>query len=99
MLPVPFLLSPRNTNQSQEVVVVHFEIDTVGGANTGLITSPNAIADVAPAAAGSANNDIYALVYKLDFGGYFCDAQGNPADQEFTLANARLAADYRPVGA
>jgi hypothetical protein len=41
---------------------------------------------------------IYALVYKLDFGGYFCDAQGNPADQEFTLANARLAADYRPVG-
>ena len=99
MLPVPFLLSPRNTNQSQEVVVVHFEIDTVGGANTGLIASPNAIADVAPGAPGSADNDIYALVYKLDFGGYFCDAQGNPADQEFTLANARLAADYRPVGA
>ena len=88
MLPVPFLLSPRNTNQSQEVVVVHFEIDNTSVANE--------ISDVSRASTAA---DIYALVYKLDFGGYFCDAQGNPADQEFTLANARLAADYRPVGA
>ena len=87
MLPVPFLLSPRNTNQSQEVVVVHFEIDNTSAANE--------ISDVSQTATGG---NIYALVYKLDFGGYFCDAQGNPADQEFTLANARLAADYRPVG-
>ena len=89
MLPVPFLLSPRNTNQSQEVVVIHFEID-----NTSIV---NEISDVTETV--DATTDIYALVYKLDFGGYFCDAQGNPADQEFTLANARLAADYRPVGA
>ena len=88
MLPVPFLLSPRNTNQSQEVVVIHFEIDNVSVANE--------IADVSRTSTAA---DIYALVYKLDFGGYFCDAKGNPADQEFTLANARLAADYRPVGA
>jgi hypothetical protein len=82
MLPVPFLLSPRNTNQSQEVVLVHFE-------------DANPVADLSFAATAG---DEYALVYKLDFGGYFCDAQGNPAEQEFTLANARLAADYRPVG-
>ena len=94
MLPVPFLLSPRNTNQSQEVVVIHFENDTTG--SFGLVTGNCGIVDVTGLAA---NDDIYALVYKLDFGGYFCDAQGNPADQEFTLANARLAADYRPVGA
>ena len=87
MLPVPFLLSPRNTNQSQEVVVIHFEIDSESAAY--------GIDDVT----GNATAGDYALVYKLDFGGYFCDAQGNPADQEFTLANARLAADYRPVGA
>jgi hypothetical protein len=87
MLPVPFLLSPRNTNQSQEVVVIHFEIDSDSAAY--------GIDDVT----SNANAGDYALVYKLDFGGYFCDAQGNPADQEFTLANARLAADYRPVGA
>jgi hypothetical protein len=88
MLPVPFLLSPRNTNQSQEVVVIHFEIE-----NDSVV---NEISDVTQT---TADKDVYALVYKLDFGGYFCDAQGNPADQEFTLANARLAADYRPVGA
>ena len=94
MLPVPFLLSPRNTNQSQEVIVIHFENDTTGA--YGAVTGNCGIADVTISAV---NNNIYALVYKLDFGGYFCDAQGNPADQEFTLANARLAADYRPVGA
>ena len=94
MLPVPFLLSPRNTNQSQEVVVVHFENDTTGA--YGAVTGNCGIADVTGEAQ---DGEIYALVYKLDFGGYFCDAQGNPADQEFTLANARLAADYRPVGA
>ena len=88
MLPVPFLLSPRNTNQSQEVIVIHFEID-----NTSVV---NEISDVTQTTTAAQR---YALVYKLDFGGYFCDAQGNPADQEFTLANARLAADYRPVGA
>lgn len=85
MLPVPFLLSPRNTNQSQEVVVVHFE-------------NPNQIQDITGAAQATDADSCYALVYKLDFGGYFCDAKGNPADQEFTLANARLAADYRPIG-
>ena len=94
MLPVPFLLSPRNTNQSQEVIVIHFENDTTG--DYGLVTGNCGIVDVTDQAT---DTDIYALVYKLDFGGYFCDAQGNPADQEFTLANARLAADYRPVGA
>jgi len=85
MLPVPFLLSPRNTNQSQEVVQIHFELDTD--------STNNSIYDLSEVASGE-----YALVYKLDFGGYFCDAKGNPADQEFTLANARLAADYRPIG-
>jgi hypothetical protein len=89
LLPVPFLLSPRNTNQSQEVVVIHFELDSAKA-------DADAIADIT---ATAAEGDEYALVYKLDFSGYFCDAQGNPADQEFTLANARLAADYRPVGA
>ena len=85
MLPVPFLLSPRNTNQSQEVVLVHFE-------------NLNPVFDISLLGDTPAATDAYALVYKLDFGGYFCDAQGNPAEQEFTLANARLAADYRPVG-
>ena len=94
MLPVPFLLSPRNTNQSQEVVVIHFENDSTGPYGT--VTGKCGIVDVTQTATDS---NIYALVYKLDFGGYFCDAKGNPADQEFTLANARLAADYRPVGA
>ena len=88
MLPVPFLLSPRNTNQSQEVVLVHFEIDTASPAD-------NAIVDLTDE---STAGNFYALVYKLDFGGYFCDAQGNPAEQEYTLTNARLAADYRPIG-
>jgi hypothetical protein len=94
MLPVPFLLSPRNTNQSQEVIVIHFENDTTGAYGT--VTGNCGIVDVTGLTVAA---QIYALVYKLDFGGYFCDAQGNPADQEFTLANARLAADYRPVGA
>ena len=93
MLPVPFLLSPRNTNQSQEVVLVHFEIDTAVPVNPS--TNKSQIIDVT---AASNTGDNYALVYKLDFGGYFCDAQGNPAEQDFTLTNARLAADYRPVG-
>ena len=85
MLPVPFLLSPRNTNQSQEVVEIHF-------------ADANPIADLSGLAKTETETAAYALVYKLDFGGFFCDASGNPADQEFTLANARLAADYRPIG-
>ena len=87
MLPVPFLLSPRNTNQSQEVLKINFanlnEVECVSGNAT---------------AATLAGTSIYALVYKLDFGGYFCDAAGNPANQEYTLASARAAAEYRPVG-
>ena len=50
------------------------------------------------AAETSDSTEGYALVYKLDFGGYFCDAAGNPANQEFTLASARAAAEYRPIG-
>ena len=87
LLPVPFLLSPRNTNQSQEVLKINFanlnEVECVTG---------NALT------ATLAGTDIYAFVYKLDFGGYFCDAAGNPANQEYTLASARASAEYRPVG-
>ena len=85
MLPVPFLLSPRNTNQSQEVLEIHF-------------ADLNQITDLSGLAETSAATEGYALVYKLDFGGYFCDAAGNPANQEFTLASARAAAEYRPIG-
>ena len=85
LLPVPFLLSPRNTNQSQEVLELHF-------------ADLNPIVDLSGVAETSATTEAYALVYKLDFGGYFCDAAGNPANQEYTLASARASAEYRPVG-
>ncbi len=85
LLPVPFLLSPRNTNQSQEVLELHF-------------ADLNSVADLSGLAETSSGTEAYALVYKLDFGGYFCDAAGNPANQEYTLASARAAAEYRPIG-
>lgn len=81
MLPVPFLLSPRNTNQSQEIVQIHFE-------------DLNPVADLSYLAA---DDSYYALVYRLDFSGYFCDASGNPANQEYTLASAAAAASFQPV--
>jgi hypothetical protein len=82
MLPVPFLLSPRNTNQSQEVLELHF-------------ADLNPISDLSGLAETSGGTEGYALVYKLDFGGYFCDAAGTPANQEYTLASARAAASCR----
>ena len=80
--PVPFLLSPRNTNQSQEIFVVNF-------------TAPNetaAIDTLAPAAG------TYALKYNLLFSGYFCDEQGVPAMQNFSRATAAAASEYRVIG-
>lgn len=81
MLPVPFLLSPRNTNQSQEILKVHFE-------------RLNKIVDISGTTGGT---EEYALVYRLDFQGFFCDAEGNPADQAYTLRTALNASDYKPA--
>lgn len=78
LLPVPFLLSPRNTNQSQETIKVHF-------------ADLNPVTDLTGVAAAGQ----YALAYKLSLQGYFCDAQGNPADQAFTLRSAMNAASYQ----
>lgn len=83
MLPVPFLLSPRNTNQSQEIIQIHFE-------------DLNPVADLS-FLADTTDTEAYALVYRLDFSGYFCDASGNPANQEYTLASAAAAASFQPV--
>ena len=80
--PVPFLLSPRNTNQSQEIFVVNF-------------TSPNEIATIGTPAAGAGT---YALKYNLLFSGYFCMEDGRPAQQNFSLATAAAASEYRVIG-
>jgi hypothetical protein len=90
MLPVPFLLSPRNTNQSQEIIQIHFELETPAAS----LGADNAIYDLSEIAVA---DDLYALVYRIDFSGYFCDASGNPANQEYTLASAAAAASFQPV--
>jgi len=78
--PVPFLLSARNTQQSQEIFLVNF-------------TSPNEIASIGAPAAGT-----YALKYNLLFSGYFCMEDGRPAQQNFSLATAAAASEFRVIG-
>ena len=80
-LPVPFLLSPRNTNNSQEIIKVHF-------------ADANPVYDITDTALTDA---FYAVAYRLDLGGYFCDAQGNPANQAWSLQTAAAAREYRPA--
>ena len=90
ILPVPFLLPPRNVNNSQDITRVLFN-----SANP--LNDPTSQA-VAATGGGAGNGKLYALKYKLDYGGYQSFADGKPARQNHAEAVAAAAAEFRTVG-
>ena len=89
VLPVPFLLPPRNVNNSQDITRVLFN-------SFSTLNDPTSQAVAATGVGG--NNKLYAVKYKLDYGGYQSFADGRPARQNHAEAVAAAAAEFRTVG-